>query len=63
MSKYKVPIIYKGLSNFIIEAKDRIEAADKAMNLFKNGAPEVILGNEYEEVESVLLEAIEEIKG
>lgn len=53
MTRYEVPIIYRGLSTFIVEANSEKEAAAKAESLFRNGEPAPVLGNEWEEIDSV----------
>lgn len=48
MAKYEVPIIYHGLSNFIVEADGPSEAIAKAIEMFNNGEEPAMLGNEWE---------------
>ena len=51
--KYEVPIIYKGVFNFIVEADSVDDAKDKAFFMFEDGRQPVELGNEWESVESI----------
>lgn len=51
--KYEVPIVYRGQSNFIVEASSAEEAERIARERFELDAPADILGNEWEEVERV----------
>lgn len=60
MKKFCVPIVYKGLSNFIVEANSAGEAMEKAVEEFNNGAMPELLGNEYEVVDHAVLTSIEE---
>jgi len=53
MSKYEVGIIYRGLSNFIVEADNKEHARELARAAFINGEPPVIMGNEFERIENV----------
>jgi hypothetical protein len=53
MPKFCVPVIYSGLSNFIVEADNKEEAETKARELFRGGETPDMLGNEYENVESI----------
>lgn len=52
MPKYAVPIIYKGLSTYIVEASSPAEAADKARRLYENADPEEPCSG-WEQVERV----------
>lgn len=51
--KYCVPIVYVGLSNFIVEGDSWEDAVSKATDEFNNGGTPELLGNEYERVERV----------
>lgn len=51
--KYEVPIVYRGLSTYIVEATSPEEATRKALRKFENGEVADPLGNEWEEVERV----------
>jgi hypothetical protein len=56
MAKYCVPIVYRGLSNFIVEAESFEQAKVMAREAFahgKNTAQEVPLGNEWEQIEKI----------
>lgn len=51
MPKYEVPIVYRGQSNYIVEAATPEEAREKARLMFKNGEPPDELGNEWEDID------------
>ena len=51
--KFCVPIIYRGQSNFIVEADTPEEAEAKARTRYDNGDVGDELGNEWEEVERI----------
>jgi hypothetical protein len=53
MTKYCVPIVYTGLSNFIVETSSEEEAIEKARQQFAEGDVPDLLGNEYEDIERV----------
>lgn len=55
MKKFAVPVIYRGLSNFIVEAETPEKAKELARTGFHLGTePDIlILGNEFEEIERV----------
>ena len=53
MKKFEVPVIYKGLTNYIVEAETPEEASRKANQLFRNSEGSVDLGNEWEEIDHV----------
>jgi hypothetical protein len=53
MAKYEVPIIYVGLSNFIVEAETEEQAREKARLKFRGGEQPDVLGNEWEEIERI----------
>ena len=48
--EYCIPIIYRGLDNFIVEADSLEQAKELAKAQFNNGEPPVICGNEWEEI-------------
>jgi hypothetical protein len=48
MTKYEVPIVYRGQCNFIVEADGPSEAISKAIEMFNAGEQPVELGNEWE---------------
>ncbi len=51
--KYLVPVCFRGLDNFLVEA-DSTQLAKAAAELaFKDGDEPVICGNEWQEVETV----------
>ena len=58
--KYEVPIVYVGLSNFIVEASSPKEAEMKARERFANGDSPDVLGNESENIE--IIGVITEVK-
>lgn len=51
--KFAVPIVYKGLANFIVDAKDENEAKVKAAQAFNNGEHAESFGNEWEKIDQV----------
>ena len=53
MKTYIVPIMYRGLAHFKVEASSEEEAKEKAEQAFVDGQEEVMLGNETEEVISI----------
>ena len=50
MPRYEVPIYYRGLSNYIVDAENEEEAMRLAKIRFANG-DEDVLGNEFETIE------------
>ena len=48
MKKYCVPVIYKGMDNFIVEAGSEEEAKELAYGAFNDGAAPAVCGNEWE---------------
>lgn len=59
MKKLEVPIIYKGMMNFIVEVPENISneqaeelAKSKATQMYANGFVPDSLGNEWESFES-----------
>lgn len=59
MPKYEVAIDYKGLCNFVIEAKDSKEAVLQAIEKFRDGVEPDVLGNEREIIERCVPTLIE----
>ena len=53
MKTYEVPMIYRGLANFIVSAETQEEAEKIARSKFTNGDQPDMLGNEAEEIERV----------
>jgi hypothetical protein len=53
MARYEVRVVYRGLSNFIVEAATPEEAKEKAREMFNNGEEAPVLGNEWEEIDTV----------
>lgn len=53
MKKFAVPVLYRGLSNFIVEAETPEKAKELARTDFHLGTEPDILGNEFEEIERV----------
>lgn len=51
--KYCVPIVSRGLSNFLVEANNTEEAKEEAIRQFNNGEIPASCGNEWEEIEQV----------
>lgn len=51
--KYEVAIIYKGQSNFIVEADSPKEAREKAERRFKEGDTPDHTGGEWEEIDHI----------
>jgi hypothetical protein len=51
--KYIVPIVYRGQSNFAVEAETPADAAEEARRLFKGGEPPTECGNEWEDIERI----------
>lgn len=49
--KYAVALVYRGQSNYIIEADSPEKAKEEAEKQFKDGEPGVNLGNEWEEID------------
>ena len=60
MPKYAVPVVYRGLNTYIIEASSPEEAREKALIEYQEGEPGCPLASDWEEVERV--GDIEEIK-
>jgi hypothetical protein len=52
--KFCVPIVYKGLSNYVVEADTAEQARELAVAQFNNGEVTDLLGNEWESIEDVL---------
>jgi len=52
MPKFCVPIIYRGLDNFIVEASNKEEAKELASQAFLAGERPVSCGNEWENIET-----------
>jgi hypothetical protein len=50
---FAVPVVYRGQSNFIVEAETPEEAKRLAEEKFKNGNLPDAFGNEWEEIEKV----------
>lgn len=50
---FEVPIIYKGLVNFVVKAKSVEEAKAKALEMYGNSYEPTNLGNEFEYVDSI----------
>jgi hypothetical protein len=50
MGKFVVPIIYEGMSNFIVEAETKEEAEEAARTAFREGAEPDKLCNEWEHI-------------
>jgi hypothetical protein len=57
--KYCVYVLYRGTSNYIVEAATPEEAEEKAREEYANGAMPPLLGNEWEEIENI--SCIEEV--
>lgn len=53
MPRYEVPIVYRGQSNYIVEAADAQEAERIARAKFNGGDQSDELGNEWESIERV----------
>lgn len=51
--RYEVPIVYRGQSNYIVEAVSKADAKKKARTCFNNGHKPDELGNEWEEIERI----------
>lgn len=51
MAKYEVPIVYRGLTNYVVEAANESQARDVAEAKFKSGDCVDLFGNEWEEIE------------
>lgn len=51
--KFEVPIIYRGQSNYIVNARNKKHAEELALSKFYDGDDGVILGNEWESVEKI----------
>jgi hypothetical protein len=63
MTNYEVPIVYRGQSNFIVEANSVEEAREKATDRFINDDTPDILGNEWEVIDRVgAITVVEEVK-
>ena len=58
--KFCVPIVYSGLSNFIVEAESEADAVELARAKFNNGETPELLGNESENIESIDIDSIQE---
>jgi hypothetical protein len=50
---YEVPIVYRGQSNYIVEADSPEEAERIAKNRYHAADPPDELGNEWEEIERI----------
>jgi hypothetical protein len=59
---YEVPIVYRGLTNFIVEATSKEEAEKIARAKFNDGAAGDDLGNEFEEIEGIGENGIQELE-
>jgi hypothetical protein len=46
--KYEVPIIYRGMCNFVVEANRESEAIAKAIEAFNEGIRPDLFGNKWE---------------
>lgn len=53
MPKFEVPIVYRGLSNFLVTAETPEAARELATARFNDGDTPDLLGNEWEEIERV----------
>jgi hypothetical protein len=53
MSKYEVPVVYRGQDNFIVEVENPREAEEIAIARFNNGDTPDILGTEWERIEYI----------
>jgi hypothetical protein len=53
MPKYVVPIVYRGLNTYIIEAPSPEEAREKALAEYQDGEPGVLFASDWEEVDRV----------
>ena len=53
MPRYVVPVVYRGMDNFIVEADSPAEAKELAEARFNDGEPADEFGNEWEEIERV----------
>lgn len=54
MPKFNVPIVYRGISNYIVEADTPEKAREEAIRQFNDGEVTLyLLGNEWEEIERV----------
>lgn len=64
MAKFCVGVVYRGLSNYVVEAKDEDEARELARKAFENADDPYPTGNEYEELVKIgdVLELDEEIE-
>jgi hypothetical protein len=59
MSKWwKVPVVYRGLSNYMVEAETAEDARLKASEAFRNGDGEAFLGDEWQEIDTIREPAI-----
>lgn len=53
MPNFEVPIVYRGLSNFIVNAETPEAARELAIARFNDGDTPELLGNEWEEIDRV----------
>ena len=59
MAKYEVSIVFKGQTNYIVEASSEEEAEELGQGKYCNGDPPTILGNEWQSCENVIVEKLE----
>ena len=53
MPKFEVAIVYKGQTNYIVEAPDQESAEYIAIERFQDNADPDVLGNEWEEIQNI----------
>lgn len=55
MSKFEVAIVYRGQTNYIVDAPDQETAEQMAEQRYQEYEAPDLLGNEWEEVEKIVV--------